>query len=679
MSQIGSFALLLALGLSSYSFVAGVLALFGHDAGSMRLGETARRAGIAAFGAVLLAAVVLVLSAFRDDFSIAYIFHHSNRDLPAAYKFAVLWSGQEGSLLFWSLLLGGYGLVLRLRYKTDQRLFAHASVVIAAVQVFFLMILNFAAHPFAIMEGALPPDGNGLNPLLQYPEMVIHPPMLYLGYVGFTVPFAFALGALIMKYPGEKWIQITRRWTMATWCFLTIGVFLGAHWAYAVLGWGGYWGWDPVENASLMPWLTGTAFLHSVMMQEKRGMLKVWNMWLIFSTFLLSMLGTFLTRSGVISSVHAFAQSSIGDWFIVFMALTLATCVFFFVKNKSHLKSEHKLESLVSRESSFLFNNLLLLVACFTVLWGTFFPILSEWVQGHKVTVGAPFFNRVAVPVALLLLLLTAVGPLLAWRKTSIESLKRNFLLPAVGAVSIGIVMIILGVRPWEDPSYFYATMAAVLSMLVIFTVISEFIRGGRVIAGKSQMNLFAAMAHLWHRNTRRYGGYVVHFGVALVVIGILGTPFNKEVEKEMGFGDKINIGPYTLVCQSYTQEDTPNYGNEWAIINVFRGGKQVTTMYPERRFYKSSGQPQTLPRIYPSFKEDFLLVTDLYLVYEGINETTGRPIIKAHLNPMVPWIWTGLIVMVFGTILALVPNAVAIRVPVPVPARTPAHVGAGD
>jgi cytochrome c-type biogenesis protein CcmF len=679
MSQIGSFALLLALGLSAYSFLAGLLALFGRDAGSLRLGETARRAGIAAFGAVLLAAVVLVMAAFRDDFSMAYIFHHSNRDLPGPYKFAVLWSGQEGSLLFWSLLLGGYGFVLRLRYKTDQRLFAHASVVMAAVQVFFLMILNFAAHPFAIVEGALPQDGNGLNPLLQYPEMVIHPPMLYLGYVGFTVPFAFALGALIMKYPGEKWIQITRRWTMVTWGFLTIGVFLGAHWAYAVLGWGGYWGWDPVENASLMPWLTGTAFLHSVMMQEKRGMLKVWNMWLIFSTFLLSLLGTFLTRSGVISSVHAFAQSSIGDWFIVFMALTLATCVYFFVRNKSHLKSEHKLESLVSRESSFLFNNLLLLVACFTVLWGTLFPILSEWVQGHKVTVGPPFFNRVAVPVALLLLLLTAVGPLLAWRKTSVESIKRNFLLPFVGAVSIGIVMIIFGVRPWEDPSYFYATVAAVLSALVIFTVVSEFIRGGRVIAGKGQQNLFAAMVHLWHRNTRRYGGYIVHFGVALVVIGILGTPFNKEVEKEMGFGDKVTLGPYTLVCQSYTMDDNPNYANEWAIINVFRGGKQVTTMYPERRFYKSSGQPQTLPRIYPSFKEDFLLVHDLYLVYEGKNETTGRPIIKAHLNPMVPWIWTGLIVMVFGTITALVPNAAAVRVPAPAPVQEPAHVGAGD
>ena len=338
---------------------------------------------------------------------------------------------------------------MRLRHKTDARLFAYASAIIAAVQIFFLLLLNFAAHPFALMTGELPADGAGLNPLLQYPEMVIHPPMLYLGYVGFTVPFAFALGALIMRYPGEKWIHITRRWTMVTWAFLTCGVFLGAHWAYSVLGWGGYWGWDPVENASLMPWLTGTAFLHSVMMQEKRGMLKMWNMWLIFATFWLAILGTFLTRSGIISSVHAFAQSSIGGWFKWFLLITLVTFTFFFFKNKSHLRSEHKLESLISRESSFLFNNLLLLLACFTVLWGTWFPLISEYVQGNKVTVGPPFYNKVAIPVALLLLLLTAVGPLLAWRKTSFESLKRNFMWPALGALAVGILMIAFGVRPW--------------------------------------------------------------------------------------------------------------------------------------------------------------------------------------------------------------------------------------
>src|SRR5712671_2153230 len=396
MSQIGSFALLLALALSGYSFLAGLLALAARPPGSERLSETARRAGIASFGTVLIAAVVLVTSAFRNDFSIAYIFHHSNRDLPLPYKFATLWSGQEGSLLFWSLLLSSYGLVLRLRHKTDERLFAHASVVIAAVQVFFLLLLNFAARPFAVMQGTLPRDGTGLNPLLQYPEMVIHPPMLYLGYVGFTVPFAFALGALAMRYPGEKWIHITRRWTMVTWGFLTCGIFLGAHWAYSVLGWGGYWGWDPVENASLMPWLTGTAFLHSVMMQEKRGMLKTWNVWLIFSTFMLSILGTFLTRSGVVSSVHAFAQSSIGGWFIWFLAITLAICIYFYVRNREHLRTEHRLESLLSRESSFLFQNLVLLASCFAVLWGTWFPKISELIQGNKVTVSAPFYNRVA-------------------------------------------------------------------------------------------------------------------------------------------------------------------------------------------------------------------------------------------------------------------------------------------
>src|SRR5277367_3170254 len=495
MPAFGSFCLLLALALSAYTLLAGALALWRSETGgAARLGETARRAGIGSFVVLCCAAFALVWAAFTCDYSVSYILHHTNRDLPTAYKFSALWSGQEGSLLLWALLLAAYGFVLRVRHKVDVKLTAYASTILAGVQVFFLLLLNFAAMPFSLVSGPVPQDGFGLNPLLQYPEMVIHPPMLYLGYVGFAVPFAFALGALMMRYPGEKWIHITRRWTMVTWLFLTCGIFLGAHWAYSVLGWGGYWGWDPVENASLMPWLTGTAFLHSVMMQEKRGMLKTWNMWLIFSTFMLSIFGTFLTRSGVVSSVHAFAQSSIGNWFVAFLALIFVTCLFFYIKNRSHLRTEHKLESLISRESSFLFNNLLLLVACFTVLWGTLFPVLSEWVQGHKVTVGPPFFNRVNVPVALLLLLLTAVGPLLAWRKTSIESLKRNFLWPAIGAVAIGMLLVALGMKPWTDISYFYSLMTIMLSALVAFTVISEFVRGGRVIGRHTGQNLFASM-----------------------------------------------------------------------------------------------------------------------------------------------------------------------------------------
>jgi len=672
MPQIGSFALLLALALTVYSFLAGLFALLLNSQQSGRLGETARRAGIASFAVVFLAALVLVISAFGNDFSIAYIYHHSNRDLPGPYKFATLWSGQEGSLLFWSLLLSAYGLVLRLRHKTDMKLFAYSSVVIAAVQTFFLLLLNFAAHPFAVMQGSFAADGAGLNPLLQYPEMVIHPPMLYLGYVGFTVPFAFAVGALAMRYPGEKWIHITRRWTMVTWGFLTCGIFLGAHWAYSVLGWGGYWGWDPVENASLMPWLTGTAFLHSVMMQEKRGMLKTWNIWLIFSTFMLSIFGTMLTRSGLVSSVHAFAQSSIGDWFVGFLIIIFSTCLLLYVKNHAHLRSEHKLESLVSRESSFLFNNLLLLVACFTVLWGTLFPKISEWVNGTKVTVGAPFFNRVNIPVALCLLLLTAVGPLLAWRRTSLASLRRNFTIPAVGALLTGILLIAFGMKPWQDESYFYSLMTIMLSVMVALTVISEFVRGGRVIARHTGQNLLASIIHLGHRNTRRYGGYIVHFGVIVIMIGFAGAAFNQDKEQEMGFGDKMNIGKYTLVCKSYTQDDNPNYGSEWAVMDIFRGDKQIATLTPERRFYKASQQTSTIPAMRTTVAED------LYVVYEGQNQDTGRPVIKVHVNPLVMWIWVGVWIMLVGTVLALIPNAVPMQVTAPARLRAE-PMSAGD
>jgi cytochrome c-type biogenesis protein CcmF len=665
MPQIGSFTLLLALALSVYAFIAGLLGIVAKDD---RLSETARRAGIAIFLAVTAASAVLVYVAFANDFSVAYILHHSNRALPGAYKFAALWSGQEGSLLFWCWLLATYGLILRLRHKVDTRLVAHASMVISAVQVFFLCLVNFAAHPFALVTGTIPADGNGLNPLLQYPEMVIHPPMLYLGYVGMTVPFCFALAALIMKYPGEKWIHITRRWTMVGWAFLTCGIFLGSYWAYRVLGWGGWWGWDPVENASLLPWLTGTAFLHSVMMQEKRGMMKSWNMWLIFSTFLLAIFGTFLTRSGVVSSVHAFAESDIGTYFVVFIALVFATCCFFYVRNRGCLKSEHKLESLVSRESSFLFNNVLLLVATFAVLWGTLFPVLSEWVTGHKVTVGPPFFDKVNIPIALCLLLLTALGPLLAWRKTSLDSLRKNFQIPVVIALAFAVFLVVKGMKPWIDVSYFYSLMAITLSVLVAATIGSEFIRGGLVISRKGNTNILKGMYLLTRRNTRRYGGYVVHIGVVVVMIGFAGAAFYQNNEQELAFGDKMAIGPYTLVCRSYTQDSKPNYSSEWAILDVYKSGKLVTTMYPEQRFYKASGQPATIVANRSTIAED------LYLVYTGKNPETGHPIIKAHLNPLVWWIWAGAHLMLIGTLLALVPN---MPPPPSKPAQPPAQSAA--
>jgi cytochrome c-type biogenesis protein CcmF len=661
MAAFGSFALLIALALAAYNLLAGALALrliaTGQSAriSPERLADTARRAGIAGFAAVTAAAFALIWSVFTNDFSIAYILEHSNRALPGAYKFSALWSGQEGSLLLWAWLLGAYGFVLRLTHKTDVKLYAYAGTILAAIQVFFLLILCFSAPPFALVQGAIPDDGNGLNPLLQYPEMVIHPPMLYLGYVGFSVPFAFALGALMMRYPGEKWIKVTRIWTMVTWLFLTCGIFLGMHWAYAVLGWGGYWGWDPVENASFMPWLTGTAFLHSVMMQEKKGMMKSWNVWLIFSTFLLTLLGTLLTRAGLVSSVHAFAQSSIGTWFVVFMGIVLAVCIFTYILQRSHLQSEHNLESLVSRESSFLFNNLVLLTACFVILWGTLFPILSEYVVGNKVTVGAPFYNRVAVPIGLFLLFLTGVGPLLPWRTTSFKSIQRNFVLPVVVLWATVIVCLAAGVRPWKDGAIdtgnFYALVAFAVGAAVLAAILSEFLRGAGVIAKQTKRNLLASTWLLTRRNTRRYGGYIVHIGVVVIVIGLAGSAFNRSVESEMALHDKIAIGPYTLENVGATQDSNLNYNTEYAQLDVYKNGKKQFQMTPEKRVYLASQQPQTMVAIHsvPSW--------DLYVVYEGTNPDTQQPIIKAFLNPLVGWIWAGLVVLVFGTLVALVPS----------------------
>jgi cytochrome c-type biogenesis protein CcmF len=661
MALFGSFALLIAMALAAYNLLAGALALRLIATGQPtavspeRLADTARRAGIAGFWAVTAAAFALIWAVFSNDFSIAYIMEHSNRALPGAYKFSALWSGQEGSLLLWAWLLGAYGFVLRLTHKKDVKLYAYASAILASIQLFFLVVLNFAAPPFALLKGSIPADGNGLNPLLQYPEMVIHPPMLYLGYVGFSVPFAFALGALMMRYPGEKWIKITRVWTMVTWLFLTLGVFLGMHWAYAVLGWGGYWSWDPVEIASLLPWLTGTAFLHSVMMQEKKGMMKSWNVLLIFSTFLLTMLGTMLTRGGLVSSVHAFAESPIGYWFMVFMMMMLAVCIFTYILQYDHLKSERQIESVVSRESAFMFNNLVLLAACFVILWGALFPVLSEYFVGNKVTFDAAWYNRFAVPIGLFLLFLMGVGPLLPWRGSSLKSIRRNFVLPVIALWAAVIACLAAGVRPWKDGAFdhgsFYALVAFALSAGVLTAIGSEFFRGARVIAKQTGSNYFSATYQLVRRNTRRYGGYTVHIGVLIVVIGLAGSAFNRNMESEMKLGDKMLIGPYTLEDVGATQDANPNYNTEYALLDVSKHGNKLFQMAPEKRVYLASQQPQTMVAIHS------VVAWDLYVVYEGMNPDTGQPIIKAYLNPLVSWIWAGVLLMAVGTLIALVPK----------------------
>jgi cytochrome c-type biogenesis protein CcmF len=648
----GSFALILALLAAVYAFGAGIVGIVTRRP---LLTRSARNSGMAVFALVTAAVASLEYFFFTDNFSMAYVAAHSNRALPGFYKFAALWAGQEGSLLWWSWLLSVYVFfALFLNRNKHPELMPYAGVVMAGVQIFFLTLNNFVASPFNVMAGAdatgamhmaALSDGHGLNPLLQYPEMVIHPPMLYLGYTGFTIPFAFALGALLGRYPGEKWIHITRRWTMVAWCFQGIGVLLGAHWAYAVLGWGGYWAWDPVENAALLPWITGTAFLHSVMMQEKRGMMKVWNVWLVFVTFMLCILGTLLTRSGIVSSVHAFAQSSIGNWFFGFLTVIIIVCSAAYWKNRDYLRSDNQLDSLVSRESSFLFNNLVLLAACFAVLWGTLFPVLSEAVAGSKISVGPPFFNKVNVPIALFLLFLTGVGPLLAWRKTSFDSLKRNFTLPLTGGIAAGIVAAVFGFRS------VYSLVCLILGVFVTLTIASEFYRGARVIAARDNVNLLSAVGELTMRNTRRYGGYIVHFAMVLIFIGIAGSAFDQDVQQEMGVGDTLKIGAYSIQCQNFDMVANNNYRSERATLEVFKNGRSEMMLFPERRFFMASEVTETI------VADQSTPLRDLYLVYAGRSPETNRPVIHAYLKPLVKWIWFGGIVLVLGTGLSMLPN----------------------
>ncbi|MBI4467517.1 MAG: heme lyase CcmF/NrfE family subunit, partial [Acidobacteria bacterium] len=651
MDSLGSFALLLALPFSAYAIAA---ALIGRWKRKPLLQQSAERAAVAVGGLVLVATFCLVVLLLQDDFRVAYIASHSNRALPLYFKFAALWSGQEGSLLWWSGILSLYTIaVVLLNRRSHRHLMPYALATLMMVQLFFLLLNNFGANPFRVLavEAATgleifsPPDGGGLNPLLQHPAMVIHPPMLYLGFVGFTVPFAFALSALATRAKGEKWIHITRRWTMVTWGFLTIGVLLGARWAYAVLGWGGYWGWDPVENASLLPWLTATAFLHSVMMQEKRGMMKVWNMVLIFSTFFLCLFGTFLTRSGVLSSVHAFAQSAIGPYFAVFIAAGLAFSGALLLRRLDFLKSENQLDSLLSRESSFLFNNLILLAACFAVLWGTLFPLISEAVRGVKISVGAPYFNKVQIPIGLFLLFLTGVGPLFAWRRTSLESLHRNFSRPLLFGAAVAAVSFALGARN------LFALMAIFLSFFVIATIVMEFYRGARVIRQKTAAGWVPAVVHLTRRNTRRYGGYVIHFGVALLFIGFVGNAFNAHEQAEVAAGDQVTVRNYRFLVEGLEETENDNYIATRARIQVYDGNRFLTTLYPERRLYKASQQPTTEVAIRPRLNED------VYLVFAGMAEQSGRAVIQVYINPLVNWVWIGGFVMVLGTLIALVPS----------------------
>ena len=652
MENLGSLAILLAFCAAIYAATASVVGRLKHKPFLIVSGE---RAVYAVWALITLASGILVYAIMTGDFRFAYVAEHSNKSMPLLYKFTAWWGGQEGSLLLWSWLLSTYSAVVAFTNRRKHRDFMPYVIgVLMTVETFFLVLNNFVANAFQVLAQdkliVAVPDGNGLSPLLQYPAMAIHPPMLYLGYVGFTVPFAFAIASLITRQPGESWIHTTRRWTLVTWLFQSTGVMLGMAWAYHVLGWGGYWGWDPVENASVLPWLSGTAFLHSVMMQEKKGMMKVWNIVLISTTFFLCILGTFLTRSGVVQSVHAFARSEIGKYFVSFMALGIAATVYLILDRLEYLKSESQLESVVSRESSFLFNNLILLASCFAVLWGTLFPVISEYATGDKISLDADWYNRLMVPIGLFLLFLTGVGPLFAWRRTSVDSLRRNFQWPGIAALVLIGALVAAGVR------HFYALISFGFCLFVALTLLMEFFKGGRSIAAKNDMNLLRAMVELTHRNTRRYGGYLVHMGIVLIFIGFTGHAFNQNEVKELNQGDTMVVGNYHLRMMDLQQGQNENYAWHRATMQVTKNGKDLGVLEPEKRFYLASKEGTSEVGIRQRPNED------LYLNFAGMSDDNQRGIIQAYVFPLVSWIWMGGLMLIGGTLICLVPSKIKMQ-----------------
>jgi len=638
-SELGRLALLLGFACSVFAVGSIAWGLRTGLSGPLRSG---RRAVWAVCGLALLAVILLERALLARDMSYRYVAEHTSKDLPLHYAFTSLWAGQEGSLLLWLLILSAYGSAFLFAYRKRLDPFYDAvAMVVASVMIFFTGLLSFVCSPFRIL--ATPPaDGMGLNPLLQDPGMMIHPPILYTGYVGFIIPFGFAIAVLLLNRSGTRWIEEVRRWTLFCWGFLGVGILLGARWAYIELGWGGYWGWDPVENASLMPWLVGTGFLHSVMIEQRRGMLKTWNIVLIVLTFELSIFGTFLTRSGVLTSVHSFAESNIGPWFLGFILLSATIATALILYRKALLESENRMDAIVSREGSFLFNNVLFVALTFATFLGTTFPVLSEAVTGTKISVSAPFFNRVNVPIALALLLLTGAGPVLSWKRATASVLQRNFILPLFMGTLATLIALPFGATG------VYPLVCIFAAAFVTTTIVMEFARGIQARKGLEAGALPAQVTQLVRKNKRRYGGYIVHAGMVILFVGVLGSSvFQKEAHAPLKTGDVLRVGPYTLTMRGVTERQKENAVYTTAILDVKRGNRFIATEHPSKALYTKSQQPMTEVALHTTPAED------LYMILGGVNED-GSASIQAYINPLVSFVWVGGLVMVFGTLIAV-------------------------
>ena len=653
MTDIGNIALWITLLVAVWASVVGFLAGRTHRP---ELARSAERSIFVMWGLLVVASVALMHALLTHDFNVEYVAAYTSRNLPVFYTWSAFYAGQKGSLLLWALVVSTFGsvalLVNRGKYK---ELTPYVAATLAIVVVFFVATMVFASNPFERL-GFTPPDGRGLNPQLQNPGMVIHPPMLYLGYTSISIPFAFAVAALLSGKLDTGWLHAIRRWTLVSWLFLSCGIVLGMWWAYVELGWGGYWAWDPVENASFLPWLTMTAFLHSVMIQEKRGMLKKWNIGLVIGSFLLSIFGTFLTRSGVISSVHSFSQSNVGWFFLVFLVLAAVLGFGLLAYRWPMLEAEAKLESMVSREGAFLFNNLILIVIAFSVFWGTIFPVISEAVRGTKVTVGPPFFNQVNIPLGLFLLLLTGIGPLIAWRRASTANLQRQFLWPVTAMLVTAAGLAAVRMSDW------WSLIAYALGAFVVGTVVQEFIRGTGARHRLHGEAYPLALVRLVGRNRRRYGGYVVHLGMVMLFAAFAGLAFKRETEVTLKPGQSVDVKSpygwtYRITHQGVSQYEQLNRFVTAASVDVTRNGKYIGTMKSEKRQHLDSlGRPTFEPSTEVAIRSD--MREDLYIVFAGAVEGTEEAVYRITINPLVWWVWYGGMVLAAGGLITLWPGA---------------------
>ncbi len=629
--------------------------------------DSARNAMLLTFPLLTLAAFSLIYLLVNGHYEVEFVASVTSDSMPTYLKVTALWGGQAGSLVFWVWLMSAFASAVTLRkWERDREFLPWVIVVSLATLAFFLVMIIFFENPFARIWSVplgnpvvamFPPagaqlltqaDGRGLNPLLRHPGMIIHPPMLYLGFVSFVIPYAFAIAALVTGRTDDRWIRITRRWTLIAWLFLSLGLILGGRWAYDVLGWGGYWGWDPVEIAAFMPWLTGTAFLHSVMIQEKRGMLKHWNMVLIILTYDLVIFGTFLTRSGVLSSVHAFAQSAIGPLFFVFIGLTFITSISLLLYRWNDLKAEAHMTSLFSREALFLLNNLLFIAILVVCFWGVIFPLISELATGQKVTVGPPFYERATAPLFAGLLLLMGIAPLAAWRHSTFQTLGKAAWKPSLISFVTPVYALAAGVRE------FPALLGFWLVSFVVFVTLSEYWRGALARHKKSNESLPVALWRLIGRNRRRYGGYVIHLGVVLMAIGIIGIElFQTETQGTLAQGEQMSLGKYSISFDSLAVFDTKDGRNvARAVVSVYKDGRYVGELHPRRDFYYESQQPMTIPGVRSTMEDDFYV-----LLVDWQPVSTAGATFKIYHNPLVNWLWLGGLVFILGTLIAAWPD----------------------